>query len=484
MKTASRLRLRWAFFLIALLSGAGAASQLCAGSLGDPSVNITFGRGSIGAQPLSPGTTSYTFLNDDCPDDGSYTIRGATLNCYESWHSITTDHTGNGNGNFMLVNASFAPGDFYVDTLKGLCSKTVYEFSAWLMNMGQRPSEIRPNILFSVEKTDGTVLNSFTTGDIGISATPTWIRYGFFFGIPAGTFDIVLRMRNNAPGGRGNDIALDDITFRACGPRISSGIAGVTGTANLCKGDSTVLTLTAQIADGFADPVYQWQVKTGTGPWSDIPGAVATVYLRTATAPGTYAYRLTTSQNANGALLSCRVASDIVRIVVHEPPTVNAGPDEVMVRGDQLVLEGKVTGDGVTSLWSPPWGIDNVSSLKPTISTDRDAVYTLTAKSTWGCVGVDSMRVRMVNSIYIPTAFTPNGDGHNDEWRIPDLNRSRYSVVKVFNRSGDLIYQARGGPIRWNGTSRGQLQPSGVFVYLVDLKNGKPPLTGTFVLIR
>jgi gliding motility-associated-like protein len=470
--------------LIALLLGPGADAQLCAGNLGDPSVNVTFGQGPGAAQPLSAATTSYTFQNADCPNDGYYAIRSTTTDCYDSWHSLIRDHTGDGNGNFMLVNASYTPGDFYVDTLKGLCSKTLYEFSAWVMNVGQRSYEIRPNILFSVEKTDGTVLQSFTTGDIYITSAPTWINYGFFFQIPAGTFDVVLRMRNNAPGGVGNDLALDDITFRACGPRISSQITGLSGTLNLCKGDSSDYTLTAQVADGFSNPIYQWQVRNGTGPWTDIPGAVTQVYLRKPTGAGDYSYRLAASESANGAILSCRVASDIIRIVVHEYPKVYAGPDEVMMLGDQLVLEGKVTGDSVTVLWAPPWGIDNVSSLKPTVNPDKDVLYTLTAKSVWGCVGADSMRLRVVNAIQIPTAFTPNSDGNNDEWRIPDLNRSKFALVKVFNRSGNLVYQARGGPVRWNGTTQGIPQPSGVFVYLVDLQNGKPPLRGTFVLIR
>jgi len=52
-----------------------------------------------------------------------------------SWHSLTTDHTDDGNGYFMLVNASIQPSAFYVDTVRGLCGGSTYEFGAWIINV-------------------------------------------------------------------------------------------------------------------------------------------------------------------------------------------------------------------------------------------------------------------------------------------------------------------------------------------------------------
>jgi hypothetical protein len=149
-------------------------AQLCTGSLGDPVLNETFGKGSA-ASPLDAATTSYKYTAADCPNDGWYTLRNATNNCFNSWHTLTTDHTGDGQGNFMLVNASFEPSDFYLDTVKGLCANTVYEFSAWLMNVGQRFNQIKPNITFSIEKTDGTILSSISSGDIPLQTRPSGI---------------------------------------------------------------------------------------------------------------------------------------------------------------------------------------------------------------------------------------------------------------------------------------------------------------------
>ena len=70
----------------------------------------------------------------------------------------------------MVINASFNPGDFFVKTVDGLCPNTTYEFAAWIFNVLEpfacRGQGIKPNITFNIEKTDGTVLQSYQTGDI------------------------------------------------------------------------------------------------------------------------------------------------------------------------------------------------------------------------------------------------------------------------------------------------------------------------------
>ena len=93
----------------------GTSAQLCNGSLGDPVVNITFNSGSTAYAP----TNAYGYANSNCPDDGYYTITNATSGCFNNhWHTVTKDHTGG--GSFMLINASYEPGDFFVSTVTNL----------------------------------------------------------------------------------------------------------------------------------------------------------------------------------------------------------------------------------------------------------------------------------------------------------------------------------------------------------------------------
>jgi len=175
-----------------------AGAQLCQGSLGVPIINKTFGAGTNPGNPLAAASTTYQYVSTDCPNDGYYTVRNNTSACFaDSWHSIAADHTGDGSGYFMLVNASMQPGAFYVDTVRGLCSGTTFEFATWIMNVLKttacNPSPIMPNLTFSIERTDGTLIQNYSTGDIPSQANPTWQQFGFFFNTPVGISDIVFR---------------------------------------------------------------------------------------------------------------------------------------------------------------------------------------------------------------------------------------------------------------------------------------------------
>src|SRR5262249_39174337 len=141
---------------------------------------------------------------------------------------------------------------------------------------------ILPNITFHIEKPDGTVLANFESGDIPMTTSPQWKPYGFLFTTPTDNAEIVLRLTNNAPGGIGNDLALDDITFRPCGAKVSAEIEGAgTDTVNICEGNLTAYTFLGTASALYQSPVYNWQVSTDSGAtWNNIPGATDLTYLR------------------------------------------------------------------------------------------------------------------------------------------------------------------------------------------------------------
>ena len=123
------------FFLLTLFTS-GSVAQTCAGSLGDPVIYQTFGAGSNPGVALSGGITNMTFISNNCPNDGYYTIANSvTGNCYGVWHNVTSDHTGNPNGYMMIINASYQPSIFFTQTANGLCPNTNYEFSAYILNL-------------------------------------------------------------------------------------------------------------------------------------------------------------------------------------------------------------------------------------------------------------------------------------------------------------------------------------------------------------
>jgi gliding motility-associated-like protein len=332
-------------------------AQTCTGSLGDPIVHIDFGSGNGFGQPLAAGITNMTYIQTSCPEDGFYTITNSTLGCFNgSWWNINSDHTGNPNGYYMLINASYQPSDFYVQTVSGLCEGTTYQFAAWVMNIVRTPNEILPNITFTIEKTDGTILQSTNTGAIAEQVNaPAWNQYAFFFTTPPGVTTVVLRMTNNAPGGIGNDLAVDDITFRAAGPTVNInapavGVPGSTAdTLEICADDTRTINFTSQVDNCYVSTAYQWQVSIdGGATWSDIPGAIGSSFGRAPTKPGVFLYRLKVAQTGNIGLTTCSIASLPLVVVENKIPdpaiTIRRVPDTACVGEPMTFLAAPVDG--------------------------------------------------------------------------------------------------------------------------------------------
>lgn len=458
-------------------------SQLCTGSLGDPVVKIDFGSpGNFQSVPVLPG---YIFQGFSCPDDGYYTVASFSPTCFnDAWHPLSRDHTGNG-GNFLLVNASFSPGDFFRQNIEGLCPGTTYEFAAWLLNM-IKYSSINPNLLFTIETASGTVLQSYNTGDIPVTTTPQWNQYGFFFTTPANLSAVVLRIRNNAPGGIGNDIAIDDITFRPCGPKVNTTITGAGTQVVLCQADARPFLLEGSITQGFNNPALLWQSSADTGKtWQNINNAGQLSYTVNPLQPGVALYRMLVAEAGNINNTACRIASEPVEINLVKTPDIDAGPNLNIFPGDTITLLATAPNLNLAYEWLPGQGLVNNTQLEARCYTTQAQTYNLTATTPEGCTATDAMRVTPITGFYVPDAFTPNGDGLNDNWQIPSIDPSMGAVVTVYNRFGQPVYSAANAVVKWDGTLRGQPQPSGVYVYKVQFnKKNRPILKGTIKLIR
>ncbi|HEV3411514.1 MAG TPA: gliding motility-associated C-terminal domain-containing protein [Puia sp.] len=656
--------------LLMLVCGRVAAqTATCTGGLGDPIVDITFGSGTGFGSPLGPGITNMQYIADACPNDGYYTIVHSTTGCFGgTWLNVLSDHTGNLNGYFMLINASYQPSDFYVQTISGLCAGTTYQFAAWILNMAAVTGQILPNITFTIQNTNGTVLQTYNTGDIPALTTVTWVQYGFYFNTPPGVDTVVLRMTNNATGGIGNDLALDDITFRAAGPTIQPGVLGyASDTITLCQNDIRTLGFDATVENCYPTVVYQWQRSLDSGAtWADIPGANSPTYNRPSSAPGYYEYRLTVAQAGNIGLAFCKVASapiivnvianpspavtiaastdsscagmpvsftampdsggpaptyqwmvdganvgsggptytsstlsssDVVSctmtsdaacvlnpvvvsnslsitvtaipatgvsigssangicqdsmvvftarpsnggaapvyqwtvdgvgaggdsavfsdaqlnngdvisclmqssltcatpdtaqsiaMVVYPLPVIELTPDTVIAGGQSLQLEPLVGGTISSYQWNPATWLDGPGLPDPIATPQGTITYRLTVKTTNGCIASAAEEVGVYYPLLMPGAFTPNGDGRNDVFRVPPTDPVVVDRLAVYDRLGVCVYSAAGAGVGWDGRFNGRAQPAGVYVWELVYEN---PLTrktesqkGTVVLVR
>jgi gliding motility-associated-like protein len=140
-----------------------------------------------------------------------------------------------------------------------------------------------------------------------------------FFTTPLGVSSIVIRMKNNAPGGVGNDLGLDDIAFRPAGPSTNISASFPGDSINICNAS---VPLTATIESCYLSNEYQWQVSYNNGNWINIPGANTITYTVPAQVPGKYKYRLLVSAAGNIQVSTCRVSSNVFTVVVVPQATI------------------------------------------------------------------------------------------------------------------------------------------------------------------
>ncbi|QKJ31277.1 gliding motility-associated C-terminal domain-containing protein [Mucilaginibacter mali] len=367
-----------------------AQSQTCNGSLGDPIVNIDFSN----SNPI-PNLTNYTYTSGT-PNDGYYTITKSTAGMFDWW--AATDHTGN--GYMMVVNANVSKTNyFFQQKITGLCPGTTYEFAAWLLNMAKTVKTATPNITFQITDALGnqTLIN---TGDLPPSiSAKDWKQYGILFTTPAVGGDITLTMINNGAGGTGNDIAVDDITFRPCGPVISSSFPVLSSqNASGCAGTAQSYKMIAQIpAGGYPNPMYQWQVNSN-GTWTDITGATTTDYTANFTAvtavAGTYQYRMASANGGNITSPTCRVVSNVLTLTISDIPSVSAPPSVSVCEGQPFSLTLRSGSDpNNTYTWTRSKGGYSSSSANlsiPNVQLSDDDTYTVTVKNAAGCTATAS----------------------------------------------------------------------------------------------
>ncbi len=388
-------------------------AQLCNGSLGDPLVNITFGNGTNPGPPLLAATTAYNFVSADCPSDGSYTVRTNTSNCFGStWHNISTDHTGDLNGYFMLVNSSYQPSDFYVDTIKNLCGGTTYEFAAWIINLIKPTScggnTIKPNITFSIEKIDGTIIQNYNTGNIQDDNSPTWKQYGFFFTTPTTTPNVVVRMRNNGQGGCGNDVGLDDITFKPCGPKLIPSIVGSnTVDTSLCEGNAVNLNFSCSVSAGFNNPVFQWQKAFNGSTFVDIVGennSNLSVNFLSNAGLGVYQYRLSVAESGNLNTAQCRISCLPIKVSILKNPTATITTNAAYCQGTRLILTAS---GGSTYSWigANNFTVDTNIVVINNIQPINNGHYTVTITDVYGCKNIADTNIAINLKPTITTSF-------------------------------------------------------------------------------
>ena len=588
--------------------------MFCDGTLGE---NIftdgDFGSGTVTNLPsdvngYAPG---YDYQSSPPPNDGFYTITSNTTFwgsfANSSWVN-TGDNSNDPNGYMMVVNASFSPGIFYENTVDNLCENTTYQFTTDVINLIKPGlNMIKPKLEFLIND-----VVQYSTGTIVEDGQ--WNTYGFTFVSAPGTNTLKLTVRNSAPGGNGNDIALDNIEFRACGPEININ----TSIEFVCDGESASLVAEI-IGTQYDSPFYQWQSSMDNGvTWNNVAGAnneelfigipndgdlyrllvsnspatidnpkcrvisneqeieITPIYfthydticqglnLQVGTSlydvSGTYLDSLIATYNCDSIVTThLTVVPDLgitadfekvnpfcpgdpngnitienvqngsgqytyslngdpyqttpffeylptgdylisildhygceatieVQLVDPNPLMVNVGEDQLILLGEDYLIPTSANLPVGEVSWTPEAGLSCSDCLNPIASPAETTTYQVTVTDTNGCVLITSLTIEVdkTRKIFIPNAFSPDGDGYNDYFTI----NSGFGVetivsFEIYNRWGAVVFSQKNilpndDNFGWDGFFNGKKMDSGVYVYNAEIlfKDG---LTERFV---
>ncbi|MFL5810369.1 MAG: gliding motility-associated C-terminal domain-containing protein, partial [Flavisolibacter sp.] len=162
--------------------------------------------------------------------------------------------------------------------------------------------------------------------------------------------------------------------------------------------------------------------------------------------------------------------------------------NDVNCGNDSAIL--KVTG-GVSYSWSPNLYITRSTDGQITVKPPVTQTYVVTGKDASGCVGVDSVTVSFTKTgdqqLFMPSAFTPNGDGLNEVFRPTFIGPAANYDFRVYNRWGQLLFRSKTPGAGWDGYFNSIPQPKAVYVYYIKADggcNGKFERKGTFALIK
>lgn len=296
----------------------------------------------------------------------------------------------------------------------------------------------------------------YQVNDAATPSTYTWTVNGvtqsatthqlFVTWTTAGLYDITVQ--EHANNGCDGDIRTGTVLVKA--PPIPNAGPDIV----VCLGKTIQLNGSGGTSYTWLPPLYLSNPGI-PNPIVNVPGA------------GVYTYQLQVADNSGCATTQ----KDTVKVTVLPPVRVFAGNDTAITLNRPFQLNAiDVFNSGFNSYtWTPAFGLNNTSIKNPVATLDRDMTYVVTARTANDCIAIDDIRIRVFlgPEIYVPTIFTPNGDGLNDIFIPTYVGIKELKYFSVYNRFGEPVYTTTNQSHGWNGQHKGQLQNNAAYVWQV-----------------
>ncbi|MDQ3842755.1 MAG: gliding motility-associated C-terminal domain-containing protein, partial [Bacteroidota bacterium] len=139
-------------------------------------------------------------------------------------------------------------------------------------------------------------------------------------------------------------------------------------------------------------------------------------------------------------------------------------------------LQARNLGSNYSYLWNPPTALNFTTVRNPVFKSDRSQEFTITITATNGCKVVDTLMVvvpttspsGITSDIFVPKAWSPNIDGHNDKLFPLTVHIKTLKYFRIFNRWGQLVFETDEIGKGWDGIFKGQPQVSDVYTWTLE----------------
>lgn len=218
--------------------------------------------------------------------------------------------------------------------------------------------------------------------------------------------------------------------------------------------------------------------------WSDNLGNTSTAVAPsfTYTAVGNYNMKLKVSTQ-----LCPSVADSVTKVIpVVAPVAAIRMPTMSIMVAEPVTLQARNI--GTSYQWSPPTGLSNSTISNPIVSINAERSYNINITAASGCLTVDTLLIKVFdNFIYVPSVFTPNGDGINDILYANTIYITQLRYFRVFNRNGKKVFETTDPTKGWDGKLNNQPLPLDTYVWTMEgmHRNGfTVAQQGTVTLLR
>jgi gliding motility-associated-like protein len=174
---------------------------------------------------------------------------------------------------------------------------------------------------------------------------------------------------------------------------------------------------------------------------------------------------------------NCFSDTAFIKVTVGPIPKVDLGPDLNLATGDIITLNALTqNGPIIKWLWEPATYLSCTICPAPKATVHNNIVYYVTVTNQYGCQAKDNILISTFcksAQVFIPNAFTPDGDGYNDILMVRGKG-IHVNYFRIFSRWGELVFektnfQPNDPQFGWDGKIRGILAPPDVFVYTAEV---------------